>query len=83
MSVTINNALRYIAYICPICFKINRETANTFEISSASPFILNCYDLECEDDCGAIFKTKDGFKIDLECPVCGDTHTFRLSSSGF
>ena len=83
MSVTINNAMRYIAYICPFCFEINRKNINTFEVSSDNPFFILCSSDECNEECGAILNTKDGFKIDFECPICGENHIFRISSSGF
>ncbi len=74
---------RYIAYICPLCMQINMKNINIFEFSSHSPLELLCDVDECFEECVYIFRSKDKFKIEIECPVCGEAHSFNISSSGF
>lgn len=83
MSVKLNNLSRSIAYICPFCMQINTKNINIFEFSSHTPLKFLCEYDDCGEKCLYISRTKDKFKIDVECPVCEDVHSFIISSSGF
>lgn len=83
MSVTLNKVSRYIAYICPLCMQINTKSVNIFKISSSSPIEFLCSFDDCLEECVYISRLKDKFKIEIECPVCGEIHIFKISSSGF
>ncbi len=83
MANTINDSKRYIAYICPFCSEINRQNINIFQLSAISPLEFLCQSEACLEECFSISRIKDKFKITVECPACGDVHTFKISTQSF
>lgn len=80
MSFTLNDLKRYIAFICPDCYEICERDINIFECSSYLE--LSCPE-ECNEGCISISRDRDKFKTFIECPACGDTHTFDISLQSF
>ena len=74
----INNYLKHIAYICPLCSEINEKSINIFEISDIE-FI--CEDTLCKEECLSFKKAGEKLKIQINCPVCGNIHNFNISFS--
>ena len=80
MSCTLNHLKRYMAFICPDCYEICERDINIFECSSF--FEASCPS-ECSESCISISRDKGKFKVFIECPACGDTHTFDISVQSF
>ena len=66
-------------YLCPECSTTSMRTLSAFEIKKKDGLTLFCSNKDCHIDNVIIYSSKDKYKIVIDCPVCGDEHTFTLS----
>lgn len=66
-------------YICPQCSTSSLRTVSAFEIKKKDGLTLHCSNKECHFDDVVISLSKDKYKINIDCPICGDEHSFTLS----
>lgn len=74
------NLNKTAAYVCPFCSEVNTEKLSMFELSSDEWLTLTCNMPDCGDACVSMRRKKDKCTIRIECPVCGDAHTFTIST---
>ena len=68
-----------ILYICPECSSSSLKTLSAFEIKKNEPLSLTCSKTNCSYANADIQLLKDKYKINIDCPICGDEHSFTLS----
>lgn len=83
MSLKINDTKRHIAYICPMCSKVCKTDVNLFMFSGSKPVNFICDSQICLEECISISGAKDKLAISVDCPVCGNRHTFKISLKTF
>lgn len=66
-------------YICPECSTTSLRSLSAFEIKKKGGLSLFCSNKNCACENILINSSKDKYKINIECPVCGDEHNFTLS----
>lgn len=76
----INSYLKHITYICPLCSEINEADINSFEIDDAE---FLCADSLCKEECVNISRLGEKLKFEINCPVCGNIHNYKISYSTF
>lgn len=74
---------RAVAYICPICSEVSVRDINIFDFSGSAQVKLPCIKDGCTDECVCIKPKKTKYKIDIECPLCDDVHTFQVNMNVF
>ena len=79
----IENLKRFIAYICPDCSGITDTKISLFDFSGKAEIHLSCADKICTGEAGAICMKGDKVKLIMKCPVCGETHTYSISTNAF
>jgi len=72
-----------IAYICPFCSKISKETVNIFNFSGMQAIELCCSDEACFEPIVVIHPHKDKYKLVVDCAICGEKHTFEVTKTAF
>lgn len=75
----ITNLSTSTLYICPECSTSSLKTLSAFEIKKNNSLILKCSNKNCNCDNAFVSTSKDKYKINIDCPVCGDEHSFSLS----
>lgn len=68
-----------IIYICPECSTSSLRTVSAFEIKKRDGLTLYCSNKECSFNDVVILLSKDKYKINIDCPICGEEHSFTLS----
>ena len=66
-------------YLCPECSTSSLRKLSAFEIKKKDGLALFCSNKECRCNDVKIFQIKDKYKINIDCPICGDEHSFTLS----
>ena len=66
-------------YICPECSTTSLRTISAFEVKKDG-LSLHCSNKKCRFDNILISPSKDKYKINIDCPICGDEHIFNLST---
>lgn len=74
---------RTVAYICPVCSNISSKRISVFNFSGTDRVRLICPTHGCHEDCIKITPKNGKYKIDIECPLCGDTHSYTASYDSF
>lgn len=70
---------RYAAAICPECSNAALTPVSPFDVSANRAFTITCISKACNTEHVTIaFKNKK-YKITLQCPFCGDTHSFTVA----
>lgn len=77
------NYERIAAFICPFCSKITKRKINAFDFSGRGEKRLHCATLGCREECAKISLLGKKYKIEAECPLCGDVHVFSTSAEKF
>lgn len=72
------NYNRMAAYACPFCSMISQHSVNIFDFSGDTPMSLNCAGHGCGEHCASIIPRGKKYRIDTECPVCMETHSFFI-----
>lgn len=71
------------AYICPFCSGISKRKLDIFQFSGKPALELFCHTQGCHEKCITIKPRKEKYNIEIECPLCGDTHHFTVSQKTF
>lgn len=74
---------RIVAYICPFCSNISSKAITVFNFSGTNKIKLICPTHGCHETCVSIMQKNSKYKIDVECPLCGETHSYTVSCEGF
>ena len=74
---------REVAYICPFCSNPATRRISPFNFSGGSDVNLICPVNGCHEECAAIHRGKKRYRIDIECPLCGETHTHTITPVSF
>ncbi len=74
---------RFCAYVCPICMEPSISELNIFEFSGTKTVHLNCSDDECRENCVNISTYNNKYRIEIYCPICGETHTYNINKNIF
>lgn len=83
MNDMIENLSKTISYICPFCSGVTQKQIGIFRFSGDMPAELYCSDKMCNEPCAIITPGRDKYKIAVDCPLCGETHSFVISKSAF
>ncbi len=75
----ITNLTTSMLYICPECSSSSLRTLSAFEIKKKEGLSLFCSNKNCHCDNVLILPSKNKYKIIIDCPICGEEHTFTLS----
>ncbi len=75
----ITNLTTSMLYICPECSTSSLRTLSAFEIKKKDGLSLFCSNKNCHCDNAFILPSKNKYKFIIDCPICGDEHTFTLS----
>ncbi|MCD8180128.1 MAG: hypothetical protein LUF26_01420 [Firmicutes bacterium] len=74
---------RIVAYICPFCSNISSKALSIFNFSGSEKVQLICPTHGCHETCVYITQKGSKYKLDIECPLCGETHTYSISKENF
>lgn len=74
---------RIVAYICPLCSNISSKSLSIFRFSGKDKVSLICPTHGCHENCVYISPKSDKYKIDIECPLCGETHSYTITKESF
>ncbi len=74
---------RTVAYICPVCSNISSKYLTIFDFSGAGKATFVCPTHGCREKCVTISVKGAGYKINVECPLCGGNHSYTSSRGGF
>ena len=70
---------RTVAYICPVCSNISSKYVTIFDFSGAGKATFVCPTHGCREKCVTISVKGAGYKINVECPLCGGNHSYTSS----
>ncbi len=74
---------RIVAYICPFCSNISSKALSVFNFSGTDTVRLICPTHGCHETCVSIQEKGTKYKLDIECPLCGDSHSYAISRESF
>lgn len=74
---------RIVAYICPLCSNISSKSLSIFRFSGNDKVHLMCPTHGCHETCVYISQRGNKYKLDIECPLCGETHSYTISKDSF
>lgn len=74
---------RVVAYICPFCSNLSTRSLSLFNFSGGADIKLICPVNGCHEECAQIHQGKNKYRIDIECPLCGETHSHTIKPSSF
>ncbi len=74
---------RVVAYICPFCSNLSTRKLSLFNFSGGADVNLICPVNGCHEECASIHQGKNKYRIDIECPLCGETHTHTIKPASF
>lgn len=74
---------RIVAYICPFCSNISSKVISVFNFSGADKVRLICPTHGCHETCVNIQQKNSNYKLDIECPLCGEKHSYTISRESF
>lgn len=72
-----------MAYICPFCSGITSKNIDIFDFSGKSAVGFQCSSTGCREDCISIRQKASKYIVNIECPICGDSHSFSISADRF
>lgn len=74
---------RIVAYICPFCSNMSSKSLSIFNFSGKDKVQLICPTHGCHETCVTIAEKHDKYKFDIECPICGDNHSYTTTKENF
>lgn len=77
------NLKRIVAYICPFCSNISSKALTVFNFSGRDNIKLICPTHNCHEVCVRISYKNSKYKFEIECPLCGEKHTYTISKENF
>lgn len=66
-------------YCCPDCTSVSIKKVNAFMLSGKEPYKLCCSVKNCKQEPVTLRSKKNGYEITVDCPICGDIHSFNIS----
>lgn len=72
-----------LIYLCPVCLSPSAKGINIFNFSRYKTLKLKCQKDSCHEKCVSLTHHKDKIKVDIECPYCGDLHSYSANLSSF
>lgn len=72
-----------MAYICPFCSDVTTRNINIFKFSGSDSVNFRCSHAGCRTDCISVRKKNSKYIVNIDCPICGDKHSFTLSVDRF
>ena len=72
-----------IICVCPECSRVNRKKISAFDFPKGKVTSILCDSPECKCNILSFSHYKDRYKIDIECPVCGETHIYKVTQKKF
>ena len=69
---------RTAACICPFCSSVVEKPVSMFDFSGGTTVEIECDDGGCGEYCAEITPKGKKYKIEVECPVCTERHTFSV-----
>ena len=82
-TIVLVDLKRMVAYICPFCSNISSKFLSIFNFSGAEKVQLICPTHGCHETCVYITPKNAKYKLDIECPLCGETHSYTISKEHF
>ena len=79
----IKDLTRTISYMCPFCSSTTVEYIDVFSFSGNPGITLKCSDIYCKENCVIISQKAEKYIINVDCPVCGESHSYPISKSAF
>lgn len=70
---------RSILYFCPDCSAVSTKKISAFGISGQNPHTKYCSNAVCSKALIEFSYKKNKYHICVDCPVCGDKHSFNLT----
>lgn len=70
---------RSILYFCPDCSVVSTKKVSAFGISGQKPHTEYCSNTICNKSLVEFAFKKNKYHISIDCPVCGDTHSFNIT----
>ena len=74
---------RTIAYICPMCSAITTKKLSVFDFSGRKTVVCSCGNETCSEPVVKLYEKKGAYGIEVECPVCDETHGYTLKQQSF
>ncbi|MCH5210322.1 MAG: hypothetical protein J1F01_05090 [Oscillospiraceae bacterium] len=72
-----------VAYICPFCSNISSRMLSVFNFSGTERIQLICPTHGCHEVCVNIIMKNNRYKLDIECPLCGEMHSYSIAKDSF
>lgn len=80
MLITSN---RLVAATCPECAARVKSKISIFDFSGKKSVSAHCTDAMCASPLWKMQTVKDKYRISVNCPACGEEHTYTLSAHSF
>lgn len=74
---------RIVAYICPFCSNFSSKSLSIFNFSGMDTVKLICPTHGCHETCVSLTLKNSKYKLNIECPLCGETHSYSISKESF
>lgn len=74
---------RTVAFICPMCSRISSKRISIFDFSGDDKVNLICPTPNCHEHCATIATKGQKYNISIECPLCGDKHSYAIKRDHF
>ena len=74
---------RHAAATCPECASKLKTKLNIFSFSENKTFCATCQEKGCGAPVWEIRGIKDKYRISVNCPACGENHTYTISRRSF
>lgn len=74
---------RTVAYICPMCSNISSKRVSVFDFSGKDKLRLICPTHGCHEECAVLTAKGEKYNISIECPLCGEKHSYTSSQGNF
>lgn len=74
---------RASAFICPFCSRVTTRKLTPFSFSGRKSIKYICSTKGCREECGRTFVKSGGYLTEIECPICGELHSFSTKYNNF
>ena len=76
----ISSFFQYFLYFCPECQEETKRKFTAFDFPINKDTKICCQSEDCNAEIIRIKALKDKYKIVMNCPICGQTHNFVITS---
>lgn len=74
---------KVVACLCPFCSNVCSKLVTAFNFSGKHKVQLICSTQGCHEQCADITEKSGKYKLDAECPICGEKHSYTMSKQSF